>query len=74
MYRFALVTKPLRNVDHLTLGSLSAGLTSLIILFSFGSVVCGINYLLVLESQIPCQSFVKNLMAFHYNKFNVNFP
>ena len=40
-------TKPLKNVDHLTLGSLLAGLTSLRTLFLFESDACELNYLLV---------------------------
>ena len=54
---FRSCTKPLRNVDHLTLDD--PFLMSLRIIFLFGSVTCGMNYLLVLDSQIPRQSFIR---------------
>ena len=76
MYRFALVQKtvPLRNVDHVTL-DVPFSRTDVFKNSFFVRIRRLWNELLLSITESNTLSiFAKNLMAFYYDKFNVNFP
>ena len=75
MYHFALVlNKPLRNVDHLTL-DVPFSRTDVVFKNSFFIQICCLwNELpLSIRESTSLSIFRKNLLAFYYDEFNVDF-
>ena len=70
---FRSCTKPLRNVDHLML-DVPFRRTDIFKNYFFVLICCLRNQLpLSIRESNTLSIFRKNLMAFYYDKFNVNF-